>query len=98
MGGAKYLIGIDLGTSNCAMAYVEPDLGANAPVLDFKIPQAVRFGEIGALELLPSCIYLPAPHEIPADKENFAWAAGPEGIVGEFARWQGARVPGRLVV
>jgi molecular chaperone DnaK (HSP70) len=79
------------------MAYVEPDLGANAPVLDFKIPQAVRSGEIASLELLPSCIYLPGPHEVPADKESFAWAAGAAGIVGEFARWQGLTCPAALL-
>jgi molecular chaperone DnaK (HSP70) len=98
MGGAKYLIGIDLGTSNCAVAYVEPERGAQAPVVDFEIPQLVRPGEVASLDLLPSCVYLPGPHETTGDNERFAWATDPGGIVGEFARWQGARVPGRLVV
>ena len=40
--GAKYVIGIDLGTSNCAVAYTEPAAGAGAKVVDFPVPQLVR--------------------------------------------------------
>lgn len=98
MGGAKYLVGIDLGTSNCAMACVESERGAQAPVLDFKIPQLVRPGEVASLDLLPSCIYLPGAHEMLGNTTGTSWADEASGIVGECARWQGTRVPGRLVV
>ena len=98
MDNAKYLVGIDLGTSNCAMAYAELARGAEAPVLDFKIPQLLRPGETAVLDLLPSCIYLPGKHELPREATRLPWGGEPERIVGEFARWQGARVPGRLVV
>jgi hypothetical protein len=47
--------------------------------------------------LLPSCIYLPGEHELAAGSTALPWEQSPELIVGEFARWQGARVPGRLV-
>ncbi len=97
MDQAKYLVGIDLGTSNCAMAYVELARGADAPVIDFQIPQQIRPGETAALELLPSCIYLPAGHELSLNPAASV-SSDSQGIVGEFARWQGARVPGRLVV
>ena len=97
MNEAEYLVGIDLGTSNCAMAYVELARGAEAPVLDFELTQLVRLGETAARTLLPSCIYLPGEHELPAELTRLPWDAGVGGIVGEFARWQGARVPGRLV-
>ncbi len=97
MDQAKYLVGIDLGTSNCAMAYVELARGADAPVIDFQIPQQVRPGETAPLELLPSCIYLPASHELSPDVAA-STSAESQGIVGEFARWQGTRVPGRLVL
>jgi hypothetical protein len=95
---AKYLVGIDLGTSNCAMAYVELARGAEGPVFDFKIPQLMRASETAILDLLPSCIYLPGPHELPLEAARLPWKSEPGKIVGEFARWQGARVPGRLVV
>jgi molecular chaperone DnaK (HSP70) len=97
MSQTAYLIGIDLGTSNCAVAYVEPGRGAEGPVLDFPVPQLERPGEVGARPLLPSCLYLPSPHELPPDSTRLPWGEEPGVIVGEFARWRGARVPGRLV-
>jgi molecular chaperone DnaK (HSP70) len=83
----EFLVGIDLGTSNCAVAFAEPRLGAAAPIIDFPVPQLQRPGEFATRPLLPSCIYLPSEHELPS-----------EPVVGEYARWQGAKVPSRLVV
>ncbi len=97
MSEAKYLVGIDLGTSNCAMAFVEPERGPDAPITDFPITQLNRPGETGAHPLLPSCIYLPGQHELAAGATRLPWADEPSALVGEFARWQGARVPGRMV-
>jgi molecular chaperone DnaK (HSP70) len=98
MDTSPFLVGIDLGTSNCAMAYVEPGRGAEAPVTDFAILQLVRPGEAAAAALLPSCIFLTATHD-PSDlAAQLPWQTTPGEIVGELARWQGARVPGRLVV
>ena len=94
---ARYLVGINLGTSNCAVAFVEPEPGQDAPVIDFPIPQLVRAGETAERPLLPSCLYLPSEHELAMPATCLPWGEEPECIVGEFARWQGARVPGRLV-
>ena len=47
-----YIVGIDLGTTNCAVAFVSPAEGADAPVLDFPIPQLQRPGEVAAHVLL----------------------------------------------
>jgi molecular chaperone DnaK (HSP70) len=95
---AHYLVGIDLGTSNCAVAYVEAGQGAEAPVVDFPIPQLQRPGEVVTAPLFPSCLYLPSPHELPPEAARLPWDGGEADVVaGEFARWQGARVPGRLV-
>jgi len=93
-----YIIGIDLGTTNCAVAYVDPALGANTPILDFPIPQLQQPGQVAAMPLLPSSLYLPGEHELPPGSTQLPWGESPGPIVGAFARWQGARVPGRLVV
>src|SRR5687767_12410636 len=95
---SEFIIGIDLGTSNCAIAYVEPHRGANAPVVDFPVTQVKRPGDIGPAPILPSAIYLPAEQEIAIETVALPWEAAPGVIVGEFARWQGARVPARLIV
>lgn len=96
------LVGIDLGTSNCALAFADPSEGSGAKVKDFQVPQLARPGELRTQAMLPSCAYLPGPHELPDGALSLPWERSPSlrGIpfaVGEFARWQGARVPGRLI-
>jgi molecular chaperone DnaK (HSP70) len=86
-----FLIGIDLGTSNCAVAYVDKE------IRDFPVVQAIRAGDIRPASLLPSAIYIPHADELPAGAYALPWDPNPAHIVGEFARWQGVRVPARLV-
>lgn len=73
--------------------------GTGAGVVeDFPIPQLQRPGQVAAQPLLPSCLYVPGEHELSPGALHLPWE-NPSGLVaGEFARWQGARVPGRLVV
>ena len=56
MAAPSYIIGIDLGTTNCAVAFANPGQGADAVVGDFAIPQLQRPGEVAALPLLPSSL------------------------------------------
>jgi molecular chaperone DnaK (HSP70) len=97
LGEPRFLVGIDLGTVNTALAAV--DLGRSGDLADavepFSIPQLVAPGEVAARRLLPSCAYLPGP-ELPPGARRLPWGE-PEIVVGELAREQGARVPGRLV-
>lgn len=93
---SRFIVGIDLGTSNCAVAWVDPSQGASAPVHDFAVPQLVRPGEVSARPLFPSAVYLPFAGEFPEGSLALPWGAPPHAA-GELARWQGARVPGRVV-
>jgi molecular chaperone DnaK (HSP70) len=98
---ARYLVGIDLGTVNTALAAVDLLGGGDLveAVAPFAIPQLVAPGEVAARRLLPSFLYLPGP-ELASAARRLPWAAPevePAGVVGELAREQGARVPGRLV-
>ncbi len=81
---------------NTALASVdlarEGDLAAAVEVMP--IPQLVAPGEVRERRLLPSCAYLAGP-ELPSSATRLPWGEGP--VVGELAREQGARVPGRLV-
>src|SRR5689334_20525434 len=95
-----YLIGIDLGTTNSALAYI--DLRHRAPggkpdIKVFSIPQLVAPGETAGRSLLPSFMYMPGPHDLPAGATVVPWDPARTFAVGEFARNQGAKVPGRLV-
>src|SRR5687768_7025319 len=94
---ATHVVGIDLGTSNCAVAFAQTSGTAEPIVTDFPIPQLQRPGQVAPQPLLPSTLYIPGPHELAAGAATLPWGESPPLIVGEFARWQGSRVPGRLV-
>jgi len=99
MARSRYIVGIDLGTTNCAVAYVDTK-GRERPAADirlFEVPQLVAPGETAARGMLPSFLYLPGPHELPPGAAVLPWAENPDRIVGEYARTQGAKVPGHLV-
>ena len=66
-------------------------------MVDFPLPQLQRPGEVASLPALPSCLYVAGDHELPAGATQLPWGESPKLIAGAFARWQGARVPGRLV-
>jgi len=106
MSAAQYLVGIDLGTSNTAMAYA-PLGGAVAvrgkipPIAIFPIPQLIAPGEIAARPLLPSFRYHPAEQELSEADRNLGLPEQlpelPTGVVGVLAQSLGARVPGRMI-
>jgi molecular chaperone DnaK (HSP70) len=88
-------IGIDLGTSNCAIACVaETGHPESLP-----ITQAVTASGVGEKSLLPSAIYLPAQGEFPDGGPGLPWSnANPAHLLGTFARDRGALQPDRLIV
>lgn len=90
---AKYVIGIDLGTTNSVVAYAPLD--AEQPEMRLlEIPQLVSSGTIESRTSLPSFLFL-------ADKPDagydLPWAEGRDYVVGEWARRQSAEVPDRTV-
>ncbi len=97
----RYVIGIDLGTTNSAVAYVDltkpPPAPANRPIEFFEIPQLIARAETADRPVLPSFLYLPGAYDLSKGSTVLPWEAERSYAVGEFAREQGARVPGRLV-
>jgi molecular chaperone DnaK (HSP70) len=96
---SRYVVGIDLGTTNCALAYVDAGRGEEADVVlvPLPIPQLVQPATVEERPLLPSFLYLPGAGELPAGSLKLPWAADRDYAVGEFARNQGNQVPTRLV-
>src|SRR5262249_26067844 len=91
----RYCIGIDLGTTNSAVAYADTTAGKRVEV--FAVPQLVAEGTLAALPTLPSFLYLAGEHEIAPGALALPWDTARTFAVGTFARIQGTRVPGRLV-
>jgi hypothetical protein len=76
-------IGIDLGTTNSALAFIDPQEAAEAdfpPIHVLPIEQQIDANRIVALRTLPSFLYLSDPP-----------------VIGAYARDQGALVPTRTV-
>jgi Hsp70 protein len=98
---AKYVIGIDLGTTNCALSYAEikadADPFAPANVQVFGIPQLTNPGEIREEDLLPSFLYLPGSSDFPPGSVALPWDAERGFAVGRLAQKRGAENAGRLV-
>jgi len=96
-----FIIGIDLGTTNSAVAYVrltQDGLPSEERTVRFmKIPQLVAAGEIDRRPVLPSFLYIPGSYDLPPESTALPWDPERKDVVGEFAREQGALVPGRLV-
>jgi molecular chaperone DnaK (HSP70) len=93
---ARYLIGIDLGTTNTAVAYLDTTAEQPTPAL-LRLPQITHQGEQDERDTLPSFVYLPEPHEVPAGSLDLPWAEGRDFAVGAFARQQAALQPGKTV-
>ena len=93
----RYIVGIDLGTSNTVVAYAAP---GKQQVDLFEIEQLVGPGQVAARPLLPSVRYHPAPGEISPGDLQLPWMP-PDGgdavVTGRLALDLGAQVPGRLV-
>ena len=96
-GETRYVIGIDLGTTNSAVAYVDLQKPSPRHISFLHIPQLISPGQIGNRAVLPSFLYLPGPYELPPGSTALPWDKDRDYGVGEFAREQGALVPGRLV-
>ena len=96
---SRYLIGIDLGTTNSVVAYLDTQNTADAAsvVRVFPVPQLVGPGEVRTLPALPSFLYFPTEDELSAGGVSATWNEHPAMVTGVLAREQGALVPSRQV-
>lgn len=92
---AQYVIGIDLGTTNCVMAYALLD-DESPHVESFPIAQIVDLSTVEERAALPSYTYL-APDTQAAGSLDLTWADGRSFAVGEYARRNAAESPERTV-
>lgn len=99
-----FVVGIDLGTTNCAVAYADLEGGKEnaADIRLFKIPQLTGAGEVSRLPVLPSFLYLPGTYDLSAEALQLPWSgtaadSDQPQVVGAFARDHGSKIPSRLV-
>lgn len=90
---AQFVVGIDLGTTHCALAAARLE---HPQVFLLRIAQLTAPGEVQELELLPSFMYLPLVGELTDTERELPWGPA-EHIIGKYARRRGQVSPNRLV-
>ena len=88
------ILGIDLGTTNSALAVAGDD---DAPARGVPITQVVGPGEVAERPTLPSFLLLPSELEVSSAQLQLPWSGPMRYAVGVFARERGAELPHRLV-
>ncbi len=94
-GTPRFVVGIDLGTTNTTVSWGRVSGGA---VESFPIPQLVGEGEVASRPVLPSALYLAGDKDVPDGALALPWEADRRRVVGTLARTLGARLAGRMVV
>jgi molecular chaperone DnaK (HSP70) len=95
---AKYIVGIDLGTTNSALARCGATTGEEENRIELRgIPQLVNPNEVAERTLLPSFLYIPGEFDFPKGSLALPWEPEPTLVIGELARKRGAESPNRLV-
>jgi molecular chaperone DnaK (HSP70) len=92
----RFSFGIDLGTTNSAIAIT--DLASDRTEV-VEVTQILSPNQVGERSTLPSALYIPHPDEFPENSIRLPWQTevGDAAIIGQFARDHGALVPDRLV-
>lgn len=104
----QYVIGIDLGTTNSAVSYVDVTALKNDKptgkhfekknhIKVFNVPQLTGHGEFTKISILPSFLYIPGEYDISQEVLKHPWKKRKDLFAGSFARDHGSKVPSRLV-
>jgi len=105
----QYVIGIDLGTTNSAVSYVDvaalkDDRSTGKKHVEkkdlvkvFNIPQLTGQGEFTKNPVLPSFLYIPGKYDISKEMLKHPWKKRQDLFAGGFARDHGSKIPSRLV-
>ncbi len=96
----KFIVGIDLGTTNCVLSYIDIDeikKEQSPPIKVMEVLQLVAPKQIDSLKLLPSFIYLPTQAEKDSNALTTPWDPFADRVIGKYARERGAEVPSRLI-
>ena len=95
----KYIVGIDLGTTNSVVAYAPTEAaeGQTPEIRIFPVSQNVGPASVEKREMLPSYLLAPGQQQEAAEFADLAWDTTRSIMVGEYARDRGAELPKNLI-
>ncbi|MBM99725.1 MAG: molecular chaperone DnaK [Planctomycetaceae bacterium] len=94
---SRYIVGIDLGTTNSAVCYVDTE-STDRIVNSFPVVQLTAPGQVEARDTLPSFHFQPTRVDGHEKALALPWQAkAADHVVGMMARDEGALAPGRLI-
>jgi Hsp70 protein len=95
----KFVVGIDLGTSNCSVAVTKVSEKTEEEISVLTIAQVAGPGIFEEQLLLPSAIFIPTAEEFAQANFNLPWGKNKlPYVIGNYARERGVETPDRLVV
>ncbi|NKN33140.1 Hsp70 family protein [Marichromatium bheemlicum] len=99
MSSPRHAVGIDLGTTHCALSWIDADNSEGERIAQHQltIPQLTAPGTLESRALLPAFLYLPHRDELDPGALALPWPAAPTPIAGALARTLGLTTPIRLV-
>src|SRR5258706_8577323 len=89
----RFAVGIDLGTTHCALAAASLEAQEPRPEV-MPVPQLVAPGQVEPRALVPSFLYFAHTSE---GAQALPWDAGRRFVVGEHARARGTDAPARVI-
>lgn len=92
----KFSIGIDLGTTNCALASLDHESEESEVAKPFMVPQLIDQSTTDPQSTLPSFLYHPTAHEDESGVFKLPWDTDAKLLAGVHARNQGEKTPQRL--
>lgn len=94
----RYIIGIDLGTTNSVLAFLDASIAEEQARIEVQpVAQLINSGEMAEQSLLPSFLYIPGEMDFPQGSTALPWDRKAQLVVGELARKRGAENPVRMV-
>ncbi len=95
---ARYVIGIDLGTTHCVLSYLDKNTAVENPISHIlAIAQITAPGNVEEKAQLPSFLYLPHGAEFATQELTLPWLTQSPYLVGVLARELGSKTALRLV-
>lgn len=93
----KYFTGIDLGTTNTVVYYIDAEHAEGAKPEVFKVRQVIDPGETEEKEILPSFVYIPDEKDLPKNALSLPWSKDSAFSIGDFARKNSSLLPGKVI-